>query len=128
MPRTDSHRHDIQIGEDAWIAHLDVSGREHTAVPIDDALHRASGLWNALETLCDAGCCGVDAFDFAPDSVRQAAATLDRRQLAAALHAMHQTIEALPVSVVVSQRLNFVGDKRTVLALLAHLHRHVQPT
>ncbi|NUA31864.1 DUF6331 family protein [Cupriavidus basilensis] len=52
---------DISIGEDKWIPFIDLQGKYHDAVDIDEWLAPILPLLDWLETECIAGCCGIDA-------------------------------------------------------------------
>ena len=81
-------------------------------------------LWDALETLCVAGCCGIDAFDFSAEQLTSARRKLDaaaiRQQL---LQLQTELLQALQ-PVVVSSRLNQYLDRTAAQLLMAHLLEH----
>ena len=114
-------QYDIQIADDAWIEYLDIAGRYDQAIDIDALL---DGLWPLicrLETHCDAGCCGMDAYDFTREGVATALLELDRAQLHAACAAAKEAVTAAASDVLTSATMNHFADKRVFLQLLEHL-------
>ena len=118
-----NHQYDIQIAEDAWIEYIDIGERYAQAVSIDEHL---DGLWPLicrLETLCAAGCCGMDAFDFTREGIAAALLELDRARLRAACAQSRSAVAAAASDVFTSDTMNHVADKRVFLQLLAHIDR-----
>ena len=115
------HKNDIWIGESHWIEFIDLEGRYHEAVEVDSHLSALEPLWDALETQCEAACCGFDAFDFSPEGVADAARSVSPGSLCDAMDQAIRAVEKLDGTVIVSHRLNNLADKRTFLALLSHL-------
>lgn len=116
-----NRQYDIQIADDAWIEYIDIAGRYDQAIDIDALL---DGLWPLicrLETHCDAGCCGMDAYDFTREGVATALLELDRAQLHAACAAARIAVAATASDVLLSNTMNHYADKRVFLQLLAHL-------
>lgn len=116
-----NREYDIQIADDAWIEYIDIAGRYDQAIEIDALL---DGLWPLiclLETHCDAGCCGMDAYDFTREGVATALLELDRAQLHAACLAAKAAVTAAASDVLTSATMNHFADKRVFLQLLEHL-------
>ena len=114
-------QYDIQIADDAWIEYIDIAGRYDQAIDIDALL---DGLWPLicrLETHCDAGCCGMDAYDFTREAVDTALLELDRAPLHAACAQARSAVAAAASDVLLSNTMNHYADKRVLLQLLAHL-------
>ena len=124
----DEHKNDIRVGENEWIAFIDLSGRYQSAINIDHIIHKTSGLWNSLETECVAGCCGIDAFSFYPEDIISAISDTNNPQLATLIQETINEIERLPTTVVVSNRLNNYADKAVFIALLNHLLKVITST
>lgn len=116
-----NRQYDIQIADDAWIEYIDIAGRYDHAIDIDALL---DGLWPLicrLETHCDAGCCGMDAYDFTREGVATALLELDRAQLHAACAAARIAVAATASDVLLSNTMNHYADKRVFLQLIEHL-------
>ena len=112
---------DIQIGDQAWIDYISIDGNYADAIDIDAAL---DGLWPLicrLETHCDAGCCGMDAYDFTREGVATALLELDRAHLHAACAAARIAVAATASGVLLSNTMNHYADKRVFLQLIEHL-------
>jgi hypothetical protein len=117
----EEHKNNISIGENQWIPSVDISSRFHSAVDIDPLILRVDDLWNALETNCVAGCCGIDAFALWPEDIEEAKTSLKVKNLLPELYSIRAEIVAMPEDVVSSNRLNNWFDKTVFLALLEHL-------
>jgi len=116
-----NRQYDIQIADDAWIEYIDIAGRYDQAIDIDALL---DGLWPLicrLETHCDSGCCGMDAYDFTREGVATALLELDCAHLHAACVASRIAVAATASDVLLSNTMNHYADKRVFLQLLAHL-------
>ncbi|WP_051958501.1 DUF6331 family protein [Janthinobacterium sp. NFX145] len=116
-------KHDIQIGDETWIEFISLDGRYEQSLDIDALL---AGLWPLicrLETHCDAGCCGIDAFDFTCESIDTALLELDRAQLHAACLQARAAVAAAGSDVLTSKTMNHIADRRVFLQLLGHLER-----
>ena len=68
------HPSDVSIGKGRWLRWISFPDDEARsgALDVDQWLADLAGLWDALETRCVHECCGIDAFDLWPDSVRNA--------------------------------------------------------
>jgi hypothetical protein len=117
----EEHKNDISIGENLWIPFIDITDRNDSSVNIDNLILRVNDLWNALETHCVAGCCGIDAFALWPEDIEKVKGSLNVQNLVAELQSIHAEIVALPKDLVSSSRLNNWFDKSVFLALLEHL-------
>lgn len=111
----------ILLGEGKWIEHVDLTGRYESAVNIDLLVHGLESMWAALETECVAECCGLDAFDFSPESIKEAASKLDLRDTCVKLDSLQAQLSLLGADVLVSKRLNNYCDRIEFNALLDHL-------
>ena len=111
----------ILLGTDTWIEHVDLTGRYELAVNVDLLLKELEPMWSALETECVAGCCGLDAFDFSPESIASASAKLDVAEICAKIGRLRSELAGIGAEVFVSQRLNNYADRVVFEALLAHL-------
>lgn len=126
--KDNEHRNDILIGKDQWIAFVDISDRRDSAINVDYLLLRVERLWDALETFCMAGCCGIDAFDFYPDNLAMVTTTLGKGNLRSELAYIQNELEDLPGEVFVSSRLNQYFHKSVLLQLLKHISENLRQT
>ncbi|MDR2299463.1 MAG: DUF6331 family protein [Comamonas sp.] len=88
-------------------------------------------LWDALETICVTGCCGIDALDLSPEQLTTARSRLDvaviRQQLQQLqqLQALQALLSRPDPSFVSSQRLNQYLDQDAAQQLVSHLQHHL---
>ena len=81
-------------------------------------------LWDALETLCVAGCCGIDAFDFSAEQLASARRKLDAAAIQQQLRQLQTELLQAHRPVMVSSRHNQYLERNAALQLIAHLLRH----
>ena len=124
--KTDDHKNDIWIGGDRWISYINIQGRSDQAVNIDPLLADTAMLWDFLETLCVAECCGLDAFDFSPEHVQTATET-NVSGSARKIDDLVASINTLPQDILSSDRLNMYIHKQSFLELLQHLRAFLEP-
>jgi len=119
-------RNGIRIGPDQWIDEADLTAQRHLAVDIDGLVSKLEVLWGALETECEARCCGFGAFDFGPAAIQRAAIKLASTQdLGRKLGKLRTDLAALAADVYISKRLNCYCSRRAMDALLCHLQQHL---
>jgi len=124
MPKL--HPDDISIGEDEWIAYVDVTNRPHEQiVRIDDLIAPAEPFWLALEVHCVADCCGINAFSFWPEDIVRARSTLDHQLLKSTLASLHQFLQQSSADTFTSRRWNQIFDKPVLLKLVEHIQKHL---
>lgn len=114
----------IWLGEDNWIEQADLTGRYDSAFDIDPELNTLEPMWQALETSCVAGCCGLDAFDFSPENIASAAGHLSVPEVCADIEALRARLDGSDTDVLLSHRLNNFSERRVFDALLGHLLAH----
>jgi len=120
-----SHKNDIRIGDNEWIEFIELTSRYDQAYEIDALIASLSDLWKSLETLCLAECCGLDAFDFRPQAIRNATEGMESVFLETTLKNVIFDIEKLPAGVLVSKRLNNYIAKQTFIQLLNHIEANI---
>jgi hypothetical protein len=117
------HDKDIRIGEDAWIETGDIpSGAP--ALEVDPMLRPIEAFVSAFETECVAGCCGICAYLFSPERVKQVVAidfSHEREALISRLSGIHAALSSSRSEVVVSSRMNQYFSKDTFIRLIEHL-------
>ncbi len=93
-------------GPNAWVMTAAVGLNPADVFQIDELLHDRWDIWQAMETSCVAGCCGLDAFDFGVDAVRLAVPATKRVAFASELVALEHRVVASGVSNLVSTRFS----------------------
>jgi hypothetical protein len=119
-------RSGIRIGPDRWIEEIDLADQRSSAVDIDGLVSEFEALWAALETECEAQCCGFGAFDFAPAAIQRAASRLaSTEDMGRKVGTLRTDLEALAADVYISRRLNCYCSRGAMDALLSHLQQHL---
>lgn len=114
----------IELGPNSSIELTDLEGRYHQAVNIDEMVRPIAPFWKGLETICKAECCGIRAFDFSTEHVRQVFRSLDSLE---PIFLMDQLLELLSFvgehesDTFVSEELNQYFDREDLTKLLEHL-------
>lgn len=116
----------IRIGEEQWIAFIDLTGRYERAVPIDEQLSVLEAFWSELETNCVAGCCSIDAFSFWPADIQRASSIVDRTFLMEQLASLLDFARRSEADVFISERMNNYFDRHVLLQLIEHIHAHAK--
>ena len=87
---------------------------------VDELLAPYFGFFRNLEIHCVAGCCGIDAFSFAPADIESASKDFDKKTLTEGMEHVIQELKNRTEKTVVSSRLNNLFDKSTFINLLEH--------
>ena len=122
-----AHINDISVGKDRWIEFGDIDADWANAIPVDSILAPVLAFVERLETNCLVACCGIHAFSFWPDDIKNALGKLDLEaieSLAASLANVHAKINGMNADLFKSPRLNQCFHKVALLRLLTHV-RHV---
>lgn len=112
---------DISIGEDKWIPFIDLQGKYHDAVDIDEWLAPILPLLDWLETECVADCCGIDAYGFWPDAIARAAMQAGLPDLAERIAQVRERVASSGGDVFLSHRMNNYFDRQVLLQLIDHI-------
>lgn len=111
----------IPIGEDHYIDWIDFDPIASPVFRVDDLNEPLGTFWGRLEIDCMALCCGVDAFNFMPDTILQRTTELDWSRVTTELKSLREQVQQLAEPIVVSGRLNQLFEKSVYLRLLDHL-------
>lgn len=114
---------DVSIGPDHWLPWVDL-GDPATfagAARVDHLLRPSFALWDALETHCVAGCCGISAFNLWPDAIRAALESPARKNVAQSLREAQTCLSSTDDRLVVSERLNQYLHRELLLQILDHI-------
>lgn len=113
-------KNDINIGPDQWISWVELNLADQP-LRIDALLEPTIPFWEELETLCVAGCCGIDAFSLWPKDVQRAAAAVGTEQVKSHLLELRAAVLCLDSRTIVASRLNNLFDQSVFVQLLNHL-------
>jgi CelD/BcsL family acetyltransferase involved in cellulose biosynthesis len=110
-------------GAGAWVTAAPFVPRPEDVLDVDALLAEVDPLWRSLETICVAGCCGLDAFDFGAEAVRRAVAPAERATVAAKLADIQRRIEASPKTQVRSEQVGAWCPRGELVAGLEEIQR-----
>jgi hypothetical protein len=114
------HKKDISIGDDQWIEWIDID-RTSTRFDLDNLLLPTKSFWEALETECVSGCCGIDAFVFWPEDIRIAKEQFSSQALVREFIILKANVIAVNEEVVGSSFFNCSFQKTVFLKLIDHI-------
>lgn len=115
------NKYDICIGDNRWIRWIEFDGATVETTYINDLLEPTVELWENLEIVCLAECCGLGAFSFLPEDVDNAISDLDRNLLLLKLEKLKLEVSKIDNSVLISSRINQLIDKSVFINLVEYL-------
>lgn len=120
------NKNDISISENLWIDWIEFDYRASNPKDIDDFLEPTMKLWNRLEVHCVAGCCGIDAFSFWREDIKNAVADLDQAYFIDELDKLKSKISNLDTEELKSSRINNLFHKNVFLKLIDHISEQIK--
>lgn len=114
----------IDLGDGLRIELPPIDIKPGKMLDMDALVPGIAPLWDALETLCVAGCCGIDAFDFSNEQLAIARRKLDAANVHQQLSRLQRLLADAHLPVVVSKRLNQYLARDAARKLMTHLLRH----
>ena len=111
----------IRIGKEKWIPLTDIFSLKEPGVDIDPIIRRLMDMWKALETHCVAECCGLTAFEFWPEDIRKAKASLNSEKVIQDIASVKLELETLSANVFNSEYLSLNIHKNEFVKFLEHL-------
>lgn len=118
---TDNNTNDIYIGETERIPWVDFDPAGNNLFEIDYIVAKHDDFWTFLQIFCVPECCGIDAFRFYPDDIKNAAVHADKELLKSDLSALKNDLLRSDKKIVISSRLNNLIDKTVFIKLLNHI-------
>ncbi|MBT1696054.1 hypothetical protein KK083_04140 [Fulvivirgaceae bacterium PWU4] len=117
---------DISTGKDKVIKWIGFDACNDSDIfEIDDLLKPSFDFWDKLETQCMAACCGIDAYSFWEEDIRNAIKGCDKPQLTSTLKYTKAEILQSNRTVVSSSRLNNLFHKHVFIQLIDHILRSI---
>ncbi|WDI43249.1 DUF6331 family protein [Bremerella sp. P1] len=110
---------DISIGEGRWIEFRNSDWQQ--AEPLDGDLKHVADFLNRLETECDAGCCGIDAYTFWEKDISSAVESFEVHELLQRFAEISDKIASRDTETYFSERMNNYFHRQTILALFEHI-------
>ncbi|MCR6639851.1 MAG: DUF6331 family protein [Sporocytophaga sp.] len=112
----------IRIGENKWINWVNNNPSNNSEIiEIDELLISTYDFWTGLETQCVAECCGLDAFSFWEDDIKEAISSIDKTQLIIDLKNVKAELIKTNKTIVSSDKLNNLMDKGVFIQLVDHI-------
>jgi hypothetical protein len=111
----------IRIGKDKWIEWVEFDPRNVELFRLDTLLKPTEKLWEALETECVVGCCGIDALSFLEEDIERATNEMDKNSLRYNLLDLIRQLSEIDSTVLISSMLNQLIDKGVFIQLLKHI-------
>ncbi|MEZ5016698.1 MAG: DUF6331 family protein [Flavipsychrobacter sp.] len=115
------HKNDIYIADKEWIRWIDCADKADERLEIEQELKAMQPFWNNLMTKCDSECCGIQAYDFTTENIKEAINEIDKMKLVKQLVSLKEITQATTKAVVSSRILNHFILKSVFLQLLDHL-------
>lgn len=113
--------HKIYISDDKWIDWIDFDPSCPQSYAIDHLMHETVYFWEALEVICIAECCGIQAFSFQEDIIRSELERFDRIMLHQQLTTVLVQIKALKQDVVLYSRWNQYMHRDFLASLIEYI-------
>ena len=109
----------ISIGDNKWIKWGNFNPSNNSEIiEIDELLKPTYDFWTGLETQCVAECCGIDAFSFWEDDIKEAISGIDKTQLIIDLKNVKAQLIKTNMKIVSSYKLNNLMDKGVFIQLI----------
>jgi hypothetical protein len=112
---------DIYIGGEMWISWMDLPIDKSSAVQIDTMFGPCAEVFERLETICVAGCCGFSAYDFSPEAIIGSVNGLEQDQILRQLKCFREDVIKFNSDIIVSDRMNNYAHKDVFVKLLDHV-------
>lgn len=117
----EENKNDIHIGEKERIRWVDFNTSSTDLIDIDYIVAKHDGFWTALQIFCVPGCCGLEAFRFYPEDIKNAVTRADKELLRSDLSLLKADLINSDKEIVISSRLNNLVDKTVFMHLLEHI-------
>jgi hypothetical protein len=115
------HPGDILIGEDEWIRFIELDGDQARAENLDSWIFPLNPFLQFLVLECVPECCGIDAYRFMPQDIREAASRSELDDLESKLLTLHDQACSLDSKCVVSSVMNQYFNRQVFIQLVEHL-------
>jgi Family of unknown function (DUF6331) len=120
------NKNDINIAENLWIDWIEFDYKKSNPKDIDDLLEPTIKLWNRLEVHCIAECCGIHAFSFRREDIKNAVADLDQVYYIDEFKTLKFKISNLDTYELMSSRINNLFHKNVFLKLIGHISEQIK--
>ncbi len=121
----DENKSDIHIGETERIHWVEFDTSSNDLIDIDYIVAKHDDFWTFLQIFCVPDCCGLDAFRFYPDDIKNAVNHADKELLKSDLSTLKNDLLKSDKDIVISSRLNNLIDKTVFIKLLDHIIKNI---
>ncbi len=120
------HKDDISIAENLWIDWIEFDYKNSNPKDIDEFLLPTMNFWVGLEVHCVAECCGLDAFSFWREDIKNAVQNLNQNYILDELKTLKSQIDSLNTDELMSIRMNNLFHKNVFLKLIDHISEQIE--
>jgi len=117
----DENKCDIHIGETERIHWVEFDTSNNDLIDVDYIVAKHDDFWTFLQIFCVPDCCGLDAFRFYPEDIKNAVNHVDKEQLKRDLSTLKNHLLESDKDIVISSRLNNLINKTVFIKLLDHI-------
>ena len=117
----DENTSDIHIGVTERIHWVEFDTSSNDLFDVDYIIAKHDDFWTFLQIFCIPDCCGLDAFRFYPDHIKNAADHVDKELLKSDLAKLKTDLLNSDKDIVISSRLNNLVDKTVFIRLIDHI-------
>lgn len=118
---TDENKSDIHISETERIHWVEFDTSSNALIDVDYIVAKHDDFWTFLQIFCVPDCCGLDAFRFYPDDIKNAASHVDKELLKSDLSNLKTDLLSSDKEIIISSRLNNLVDKTVFIQLIDHI-------
>ena len=120
------NKDNISIGENIWIEWIDFDYKNSNPKEIDEFLQPTMNFWAGLEIHCVAGCCGIDAFSFWSEDIKNSSNQFGQNYLIEELNVLKYKICHLDNDELMSNRMNNLFHKKVFSHLIDHILQQIK--
>lgn len=117
----DENKSDIHIGETERINWVEFDTSSNDLFDVDYIIANHDDFWTFLQIFCVSDCCGLDAFRFYPDDIKNAASHVDKEVLSSDLSKLKFDLLNSDKDIIISSRLNNLVDRTVFIRLIDHI-------
>jgi hypothetical protein len=118
---TEERKSDLHIGETERIHWVEFDTSSNDLIDVDYIVAKHDDFWTFLQIFCVPDCCGLDAFRFYPEDIKNAAIHVDKELLKSDLARLKNDLLSSDKEIIISSRLNNLVDKGVFIRLLYHI-------
>ena len=116
-----SSKNDIIIDQNKKITWINFDPQSNRCKKVDNFVKPVQPLFDKLEINCERLCCGVEAFNFLPETIKSASIKSGVADLESKFNILIHQIENIEEDVVICEGLNQLFHKSVFLKLLDHI-------